>query len=76
MGYQQISKDAGAAHTRIERDAKATYDAAYAESLRQYEQDGDHAAFGEHCKAASDAYEAAIAPVWAARHAILEHIDD
>lgn len=62
--------------TQAERAASAAYHAAYAESLHQYQQDGDHAAFSARNKTAADAYHTAVAPAWAAAEATLGHIDD
>lgn len=51
--------------------AKAAYEAAYAESLRQYEQDSDHAAFAARNMAASKQYKTVEQEVHAAADATL-----
>lgn len=46
--------------------AKVAYETAYAESLRQYEQDSDHAAFTARNMAASKQYKAVEQELYAA----------
>lgn len=76
MSHQQINKAEAAVINATERDAKTAYQAAYAESLRQYEQDDDHAAFTARNQAAAATLKAATAPGWARREAVLNRIDE
>ena len=76
MSHRQITPTAAARNAETEQAAVATYEAAYNESLRQWREDGDHAAFSARNKAASDAYDAAVKQIWDQRAAILDSIDE
>lgn len=75
MGHQQITKAEAARHAQIMHQARETYQTAYDESLRQYQRDGDHAAFTARNQAASAARQAAVAEVWRRRGEIIDGID-